>query len=366
MFSPPFIPPLRFDDPVAALAQVRTVYERAIAHLRDALQRFVAGEDLHDRVRACYPFVRVRTKTVARADSRLSYGFVAGPGTFETTLTRPDLFGPYYLEQLRLLLDSHHVSLEIGASKQPIPVHFAFGEHDHIEGSMLGERRLLMRDLFDLPDLAAMDDGIANGTFEPGPGEPRPLALFTAPRVDYSLHRLRHYTGTRPERFQNFVLFTNYQFYIDEFVRLGHALMADQDRGRNDYVSFVEPGDVVTRRAGHAPEPGDGLGVALSRLPQMPAYHLVRDDRAGITMINIGVGPRTPRPSPTISQCCARTRGSCSATVQVCERRSSLVTSCSRMVTCARITCSTRISRCGCRSRHWPKCSSRSKPQWLT
>ena len=41
------------------------------------------------------------------------------------------------------------------------------------------------------------------------------LALFTAPRVDYSLHRLRHYTGTAPTHFQNFVLFTNYQFYID-------------------------------------------------------------------------------------------------------------------------------------------------------
>ena len=41
--------------------------------------------------------------------------------------------------------------------------------------------------------------------------------------MDYSLHRLRHYTGTSPRAFQNFVLFTNYQFYIDEFVRLGHG-----------------------------------------------------------------------------------------------------------------------------------------------
>ncbi len=70
-----------------------------------------------------------------------------------------------------------------------------------------------------------MDDGIANGTYDRRGGAPRPLALFTAPRVDYSLHRLRHYTGTSPEHFQNFVLFTNYQFYIDEFVRMGHELM---------------------------------------------------------------------------------------------------------------------------------------------
>jgi AMP nucleosidase len=241
-------------------------------------------------VRANYPFVRVHTDTVARADSRLSYGFVAGPGTYETSLTRPDLFGLYFLRQFELLLQNHGVSLEVGTSTQPIPVHFSFAEHDHIEGSLTPERRLLMRDLFDLPNLAAMDDGIANGTFEPAAGEPYPLALFTAPRVDYSLHRLRHYTGTDPEHFQKFVLFTNYQFYIDEFVRLGHESMAGAD-GSLDYTAFVEPGNVIVRRRGTPARLGDDLGAAPPRLPQMPAYHLMREDGSGITMVNIGVGP---------------------------------------------------------------------------
>jgi AMP nucleosidase len=289
MMSPtPFIAPARFDDPVAAFAQVRAVYEQSTTHLRGMLQRFVAGESLPQRVRACYPFVRVQTTTVARADSRLSYGFVAGPGHYETTLTRPDLFADYYTEQFRLLLRNHGVAIEVGTSAQPIPVHFSFAEHDHVEGSLSAERRLLMRDQFDLPDLAAMDDGIANGTHEPGPGQAQPLALFTAPRVDYSLHRLRHYTGTAPEFFQNFVLFTNYQFYIDEFIKLGHATMQDATSG---YSAFVEPGNVVTRRSGLPALAGDGLGSAPPRLPQMPAYHLMRSDGAGITMVNIGVGP---------------------------------------------------------------------------
>jgi AMP nucleosidase len=294
---PPYIAPTRFDDPSATLAQVRRIYEGSVAHLRDALQRFVSGEtpqadtagsDPLTRVRACYPFVRVHTDTVARADSRLSYGFVAGPGTYETTLTRPDLFGDYYLEQFRLLLKNHHVSLEVGTSAHPIPVHFSLADNDHLEGSLDAGRRLLMRDLFDLPDLAAMDDGIANGTHEPRPGEAQPLSLFTAPRVDYSLHRLRHYTGTAPNHFQNFVLFTNYQFYIDEFIRLGHQWMQDPDSA---YTAFVEPGNVITRRSGQAMRPGDELGAPPPRLPQMPAYHLVREDGTGITMVNIGVGP---------------------------------------------------------------------------
>jgi AMP nucleosidase len=50
-----------------------------------------------------------------------------------------------------------------------------------------------------------------------------PLALFTGPRIDYSLHRLRHYTATSPDQFQRYVLFTNYAFYVDEFVRLDGA-----------------------------------------------------------------------------------------------------------------------------------------------
>ncbi|MDP3701283.1 MAG: AMP nucleosidase [Hylemonella sp.] len=289
---PPLIAPQEFTDAAAALAHVRHIYDSSIAHLRAGMQRFVAGDDSAGPVRAFYPLVRIRTETVLRqpagAQERLSYGFVAGPGVFETTLTRPDLFHHYYLEQFRLLLLNHGAVLEVTTSKQPIPVHFSFAENEHIEGNLSAERRQMMRDWFDLPDLGAMDDGIANGTYEPQPGRPFPLSLFTAQRMDYSLHRLRHYTGTVPEHFQNFVLFTNYQFYIDEFIRLGHEVMQD---ARSDYAAFIEPGNVVTRRAGEAAQPGDALGKAPPRLPQMPAYHLVRPDGNGITMVNIGVGP---------------------------------------------------------------------------
>jgi AMP nucleosidase len=286
--TPEFIAPALFTDPAEALEQVQFIYQQQIEHLRRAMQRFVAGETPSSAVRAYYPFVRIHTTTVARAPTSLAYGFVEGPGRYETTLTRPDLFADYYHEQFRLLLRNHGVALEVGTSTHPIPIHFSFAEHDHIEGSLSAERRLLMRDVFDLPDLASMDDGIANGTWQPQLGEHHPLALFTAPRVDYSLHRLRHYTGTLPEWFQDFVLFTNYQFYIDEFVRLGHAEMANPD---SEYVAFVEPGNVVTRRTGLPSEASDELGAPPPRLPQMPGYHLVRKDRSGITMVNIGVGP---------------------------------------------------------------------------
>ncbi len=282
MITPDVAPRREFNDPDAALAHVTAIYDAGVAHLRKHLQAFIDGDIPGDRVRATYPYVRLRVDTVLRADSRLAYGFVAGPGRYETTLTRPELFGNYYREQFRLLLRNHAVALEIGASDEPIPVHFSLAEDDHLDGTLTPQRRQLMRDLFDLPDLAAMDDGIANGTLEPGPREARPLALFTAPRVDYSLHRMRHYTGTRPEHFQNFILFTNYQFYIDEFIKLGRETMST---AACDYSAFIEPGNVTTHKGGATG------GTAPPRLPQMPAYHLVREDGAGITMVNIGVGP---------------------------------------------------------------------------
>ncbi len=289
---PPFTPPSRHSDADSALAQVQALYTASIEHLRQCMRRFVDGENFSQRVRAYYPFVRIHTERNTPAKitdtAQLSYGFVAGPGRFEATFTRPDLFAAYLHEQFRLLLQNHGGELEVGISNQPIPVHFSFADSDHIEGEMSAERRQLMREVFDLPDLSAMDDSIANGTFQTEASAVQPLSLFTAARMDYSLQRLRHYSGTSPEHFQNYVLFTNYQFYIDEFVRLGHEAMQDAS---SDYIAFVEPGNVITRRVGLSAEVIDALGKAPPRLPQMPAYHLVRADHSGISMVNIGVGP---------------------------------------------------------------------------
>ena len=86
------------------------------------------------------------------------------------------------------------------------------------------------------------------------PGEADPLSMFPAERVDLALQRLYHYTGTAPEHFQRFVLFTNYQRYVDEFIELGRSHMAAEHDDGNGYVRFVEPGDVVQERGGAVPD----------------------------------------------------------------------------------------------------------------
>ena len=77
---PPFIAPSEHHDADSALAQIQHIYQHSVKHLRQAMREFVAGADMTDtRVRAFYPFVRVHTTTVARADTKLAYGFVEEP-----------------------------------------------------------------------------------------------------------------------------------------------------------------------------------------------------------------------------------------------------------------------------------------------
>jgi AMP nucleosidase len=273
-----------FSDAAAAVDRLEHIYDQNTAFIRDRFSRLLKSKRLDGRVRATYPEVRIETSSFAQIDSRLSYGHVAGPGVYATTVTQPKLFRSYLIEQIELLIRNHGVPVEIGASAEPIPLHFAFPEGIYVEGELSDRIERPLRDMFDVPDLAVTDDAIVNGTYVPPLGGPMPLAPFTAPRVDYSLHRLPHYTATHPDHFQNFVIFTNYQFYIDEFVQRARRLIA---AGEGGFASFVEPGNVVTPAGMTEPVTGTPPG----RLPQMPAYHLTRKGHGGVTMVNIGVGP---------------------------------------------------------------------------
>ena len=78
-----------------------------------------------------------------------------------------------------------------------------------------------------------------------------------------------------------FILFTNYQRYVDEFVEYGLEQVKS-----GEAVRLVEPGNRITESDGRPNAP------PIAKPPQMPAYHLVRKDgRPGVTLVNIGVGP---------------------------------------------------------------------------
>jgi AMP nucleosidase len=81
------------------------------------------------------------------------------------------------------------------------------------------------------------------------------LFLFAPERMALSIDRLQHYTGTAAEMFQRYVLLTNYAWHLEEFRAILPDCTGPDSAGR-----------------------------------QMPAWHYVLPGRAGLTMVNIGVG----------------------------------------------------------------------------
>lgn len=270
-----------FDDPEAAVARLIELYQTATSFLLENFLKVLHSGVPEARYRAFYPELRLTTTHHTQTDSRLAFGHVSLPGTYSTTVTRPDLFRGYLTEQIALLMRNHDVPVVVEYSETPMPVHFAVATQSDLNVPQEGVLSFSLRDVFDVPDLATTNDDIVNGTAETNPDGSHPLAPFTAQRVDYSLARLAHYTATLPEHFQNFVMFTNYQFYVDEFEAFARRALADPN---SDYIGFVGPGNQVLER------PEDVL-VTGAKTPQMPAYHLKRADGDGITLVNIGVGP---------------------------------------------------------------------------
>lgn len=270
----------RFKSADKAVDRLEALYAEAAGFLRDRLLEAAEGQEITSRYRGFYPEIRFSTHTYAKLDERLSFGYVNEPGFYTTTVTRPALFREYLRQQIAGLVKAHGQPVEIGTSETPIPIHFALQNYPSVSMPKPGGLGFSLRDVFDVPDLETTHDNIVN-CYPQNTGGPRPLAPFTAQRVDYSLARLSHYTATGAEHFQKYVLFTNYQFYVEEFCEFAMSCLADPDSG---YECLVCPGDRIITDPGQPADPP-------SSLPQMPSYHLKRPGHSGITLVNIGVGP---------------------------------------------------------------------------
>ena len=118
------------------------------------------------------------------------------------------------------------VTISVGSSASEIPYPYVLDGGDlALDGISTAE----LSRWFPSSELVHIGDEVADGAWDLSLDPTRPLALFDAPRTDFSLARLKHYTGTPAEHFQRFVLFTNYVRYVDEFVRFAVAALRDPD-----------------------------------------------------------------------------------------------------------------------------------------
>lgn len=279
----------RMHTPEEAVDRLQALHAAATSAQRSALERFLAEgtpPSAVERARFRYPELRVSylPDGVMPVSAR-AYAKFQGPGVYATTVTQPDHFRGYLLEQLRLVIRDFDAVVEVGASTQDMPYPYVVERGDELAGKGVTAAELAR--FFPVPLLAAVGDEIADGLWDEVPGTPKPLALFDAVRVDFSLKRLTHYTGTDWRSVQPWILLTNYHRYVDQFVRWGLAQLQAQSR----FVRLVMPGNVVIERGvPEAEAMARAMSVAWHRF-QMPAYHLVAQDGQGVTLVNIGVGP---------------------------------------------------------------------------
>jgi AMP nucleosidase len=268
------------------IAELVRIYDEAVATLRSDIIAFARSGTPPPETRRgdsawCYPQLRVHyagrenNPDVTRSFGRLSRG-----GTYACTVTRPALFADYLAEQLELLASGYEVAFEVARSSQQIPFPYVLDANAELGGLRPDE---LARH-FPTTELALIGDELADG-FDIGLTDTSaPLSLFDGLRTDFSLARLAHYTGTDPEHFQRFILFTNYHRYVDEFVD-----WAGRKVGSDGYTALAGAGGLYSE------EPLENARSRLSdtawRRHQMPAYHLIGPRRQGITLVNMGVGP---------------------------------------------------------------------------
>jgi AMP nucleosidase len=277
-------------SPAAAVDRLATLYLDATDQLAEALDAYLATRQPpspETRAQFRYPLLRVVYKdaTGPPPSGTRAFARLQRPGIYETTITHPQEFRSYLLEQLEPLVEEFGASLEVATSNQEIPYPYVLERTEELARAGVGAGELARH--FPTPNLAAVGDEIADGLIALDPAAPYPLALFDAARVDYSLRRLVHYTGSDWRHVQRWVLLTNYHRYIDQFVRMALSRLAEGESADR----LVLPGNVVIPRGLSPAEAARLAATSEWHRYQMPAYHLIDEAGEGVTLVNIGVGP---------------------------------------------------------------------------
>jgi AMP nucleosidase len=277
-------------SPKAAVARLISLHDEATDALKTALERFIKTRvppDAAVRRTFRYPELRLTYREQALPPNLArSYAKFEGPGIYMTTITQPAHFAPYLTEQLGHLVADYGASIDVEPSEQEIPYPYVLEKGDEFGGEAALAAELAR--YFPVPKLSVVGDEIADGTWNHVAGSPLPLALFDAVRVDYSLKRLLHYTGTHWRLIQPWILLTNYHRYVDQFVAWG----VKQLRQSETYGALHLPGGGKITAQHTDDQAEDEIAATAWHRFQMPAYHLEdKDGKGGITLVNIGVGP---------------------------------------------------------------------------
>ena len=183
--------------PSEAVDRLAQLYSEATQALRSAVERYLKdGEPPSTATRSLfrYPELRLTYKPNGAAPPNArAYAKFSEPGLYTTTVTQPEDFRAYLLEQLQPLASEYGALIEVGVGAQEIPYPYVIESGDELTRG--GADAAGLARYFPSPSLATIGDETADGEFVHG--DERPLALFDAPRVRLlasparALYRLR-------------------------------------------------------------------------------------------------------------------------------------------------------------------------------
>ena len=125
------------NTPEEAVDRLAALHRQASGALSQALKRY-----LKERVaptaaeRALFRYPELRLTYLCQGDevpsTTRAYAKVQVPGTYSVTVTQPDAFRGYLLDQLRPLMNDFTVTVETGISEQNIPYPYVVKQGDEL------------------------------------------------------------------------------------------------------------------------------------------------------------------------------------------------------------------------------------------
>ena len=155
----------------AALDRLQALYDDAVANLRRAVKTFLdTGEraDAQARAKGLFSYPQLKISWFGERPANLetrAYARLSRPGVYSTTVTRPDLFRAYLLEQLTLLQQDYGATFEVEPSEQEIPFPYVL---DGSDVALDRSQTASIARYFPTTDLAHIGDEISDGLFDLG------------------------------------------------------------------------------------------------------------------------------------------------------------------------------------------------------
>lgn len=311
------------------------LYDKETGRLKGAFDVFMAHEDLSEidkgKIEAFYPMLRINVGTEdVNLSAELSHGAFKEEGVYELHVSDPSAYHDL-LEQMEVLKkNAPGIKFEIGLSDEVIPFHYAMRDlnfdlkkaviaaavankpavdetltesevdNQRALANISEEREVAARRLFSSRDPISIQDCVSSD--EP-PEETRLLLPYNGHRFDHARNQFFYYTRTPWEALQPFVIFSNYNQYVEDIFNYGLKKLSEEFQpaaegvggAERHVIAVARTGKKVQTRKGYEDDPRitkirEAVELDTTKGAQMPSCHVMMSDGLGISMINTGVG----------------------------------------------------------------------------